>query len=364
MKILSLALGTTLTFVSLTSSGAGTANARIWCLSLRFQQGAGSLGDTLDFSTINGSYNGELAPYTQDTLASSFVLDFSGSPIAGTMYIDLPPFVDANGDGFDDFFDVSQGVRAASTGHYNTPISDGTVTASWSRAVGSKDGSCLLTVVDSIYGDLGNFRNNFEVLEYTGLLSYIPGATNVTGTVNLSQTGNSANTLQGPFQFVKLANNRFNQLTLQPGTWTNAAALAMTFQPEPFERDAPWPTNYYGYFQFGDGEPNTAESDYVGWVLSIDDTNDANHNGIPDFSDDPQTNSLPRQPELVLALGAANLLLTIHGDTGHSYTVQQSSSLTLTNWQTVVSLTLTNNPQVVPLTLPQGTTGFWRVLAQ
>jgi hypothetical protein len=367
MKGLSLAVIACLIFLPLTSRSTEIAHARIWCLSLRFQEGSDSTGvDTLDFSTINNSYNGELAPYSQRTWGSGFVLDSLslGMPITGTIYIDLPPLVDANGNGFDDFFEVSQGVGASTTGRYTTAISTGTVTASWSRAAGSKDGSCLLDLMDSSVGDLGTFRNNFELIEYTGPLAYTPGATNVNGSVNLVQTANTNNLFQGPVQFVKSATNRFNLLTLQVGGWTNANQQTMTFQTEPFQRDPTWPTNYYGYFQFDDGDPTTPEIDYVGWVLSIDDTNDMNHNGIPDFSDDPATNSLPRRPLLSLALGTTNLALTVHGDVGHLHIVQQLSSFALTNWQTVASVTLTNDPQVVRVALPGGARGFWRVVAQ
>src|SRR5262249_4828666 len=54
-----------------------TANARLWCLSLRFQQGSDSFGDTLDLSTISGTPNGELAPYNGTTYVSGFALDNS-----------------------------------------------------------------------------------------------------------------------------------------------------------------------------------------------------------------------------------------------------------------------------------------------
>lgn len=364
MKGLSLGVLAGLSLLAVTSRGAETAHARMWCLSLRFQEGSDSFGNTLDFSTISSSYNGELAPYNQRTWGSGFVLDYSGMPITGTIYIDLPPIVDANGNGFDDFFEVSQGVQAATTGQYTTAIGGGTVSATWSRAAGAPDGSCAMDLVDNSFGDLGTFRNNFELLEYTGPLRYTPGATNVNGTVNLLQTGYTNNLFQGPVQFVKSATNRFNLLTLQVGAWTNANQQTMTFQSEPIQRDPTWPTNYYGYFQFDDGDPTTAEADYVGWGLSIDDTNDFNHNGIPDFSDDPATNSLPRQPLLALVLTTTNLMLTIHGDVGHLHTVQQLSSLALTNWQTVSAVTLTNNPELVPLALPTNSTRFWRVVAQ
>jgi hypothetical protein len=367
MKTLSLALAAGLTFFSFMSQAAETAHTRLWCLSLKFQEGTDSFGDTLDFSTINNSYNGELAPYSQRTWASGFALDSLslGLPITGTIYINLPPAVDANGNGFDDFFEVSQGVQAASTGQYTTPIGGGTVSASWSRAVGSKDGLCMLDLVDSTFGDLGTFRNNFELIEYTGPLVYTPGATNVNGTVNLIHTQDpNTNMLQGPVQFVKSATNRFNLLILQVGTWTNNNQQTLTFQSEQIQRDAQWPTNYYGYVQFGDGDPTTPESDYVLWGISIDDTNDVNHNGIPDFSDDPQANSLPHQPTLFMQLNQSNLLLTIHGDIGHLHQVQEVNSLTLTNWELVVSVTLTNNPQVVTLPVPAGSNAFWRVVAQ
>src|SRR5262249_28475378 len=120
---------------------AETAKARMWCLSLRFQEGTAGLGETLDLSTINSSYNGELAPtFSGRTYASGMTLE-TGFAVTGVINVDLPPFVDSNGDGFDDFFDVTQGVQGTSTGAYRTDVSTGTVTASWSRGAGSKDGT-------------------------------------------------------------------------------------------------------------------------------------------------------------------------------------------------------------------------------
>src|SRR5215472_88686 len=111
-----------------------TASGRIWCLSLRFQQGTDSSGDTLDLSTVSGTPNGELEPYNGLTYISGFVLDISGQPINGTMQIDLPPVVDVNSNGFNDFFESSLGVGATTSGTYTDPIGNGTVTATWQRA--------------------------------------------------------------------------------------------------------------------------------------------------------------------------------------------------------------------------------------
>jgi hypothetical protein len=206
------------------------------------------------------------------------------------------------------------------------------------------------------------FTFTFTLIEYTGPLTYTPGASLVSGAVNLTQTGNPANTFQGAIRFTKSATDRFNTLTNQPGAWTNAALQTLTFTNEIFLRDPTWPTNYYGYVEFDDGDPATAAPDYTLWVLSIDDTNDANANGIPDFSDDVGVTP-PRTPRLVLAPGANNLLLMISGDVGHTNEIQETASLVPPDWQTTLSLVLTNDPQVVSLPLPIGQTKFWRALA-
>ena len=146
-----------------------TASVRVWCESLHFSQGQYA-GDTLDLSTIDGIPNGELVPYYSRSLASGFTLDYSGMPIYGTIYVGLPPFADNDGDGFDDFYQSSQAVYASTSGTYETAISRGTVTATWNRVAQSKDGSCVLNLVDNIYGSLGGFSHGFELLEYTGSL--------------------------------------------------------------------------------------------------------------------------------------------------------------------------------------------------
>src|SRR5437899_2194776 len=81
------------------------------------------------------------------------------------------------------------------------------------------------------------------------------------------------------------------------------------------------------------------------WVRSIHDTNDVNHNGIPDFSDVPQSVPAPHAPQLALVLSSTNVLLSVSGEVGHLLDLQQTLSIPATNWQTVVSVTLTNDPQ-------------------
>src|SRR3974390_3002246 len=168
-------------FNSFLAHGAETANAHFWCLSLRFQEASDSFGDTLDLSTISGSSNGELAPYNGLEYASAFSLDVSGFPVTGTIYLNLPPFADANGNAFNDFFESDLGITGTSTGTYTTTMENGTITATWSRAAGSTVGSCSLDLVDSVFGDLGQFQATFSLLEYSGPLLFTPGSNIVSG---------------------------------------------------------------------------------------------------------------------------------------------------------------------------------------
>lgn len=360
MKLLWVLLAMRLITLSFTSHAAHTAQATLFCWSFRFHQGTGTFDETLDLSSIPGPPNGELASwFSTYTHRSQFALDFSGFPITGTFYLDLPDFADANGNGFDDSFEVSQAAGGTSQGEYVTAIGGGTVSANWSRAAGSKDGSCQLHLVDDTYGDLGIYRHDFEVLEFTGPLTYTPGTNSVSASVNLT---NAADRLQGPLSFAKSIANPHNNLTLQTAFLTNAAQQTFSlFDTTVLTRDAALLTNYYGAVEFNDGDPNTAGEDYYSWELSIDDPNDSDHDGIPDFSDEPQTAS-PRRPVLSLKGTSTNLLLTISGDVGRLHQILESTNLATGNWKTNLSLTLTNDSQTISLPLPTTPVKLWRVL--
>jgi hypothetical protein len=345
-----------------------TAQARLYCVSLQFQQARDSTTEyVLDLSTLSVGDNGELAPYDSTRHYSYLDLydDWWGDYYpSGWMYLAIPNTGDANGNGFSDFFESSQPVSgASSSGTYTFPqISSGTLQATWNRAAGSSFGNCVLKFKPAGYTWL-TFSFTFQLLEYQGPLAYTPGSNTVSATVNLTQTDNSASQLLGPLSFVKQTPNQFNSLTLQPGCWTNASSQSLTFTNFLFQRDTQRLTNYYGYVIFDDYDPGTADADFQTWMLSIDDTNDVNQNHIPDFSDNPPS-PLPRRPSLSLALGSSNLRLSISGDVGHSHVVQEATTPNPTNWLTVTSVTLTASPQVVTLPLVSAKAKFWRVLAQ
>ena len=204
------------------------------------------------------------------------------------------------------------------------------------------------------------FYFSFSLIEYTGSLVYTPGAGAVSGTMNLAQTEQPGSTLTGPVQFAKLS---ANQLTFQTAFLTNESAQTLSlYTTASVYRDTVLGTNYYGGFEFLDGDPNTVSDDYYSWELSIDDPNDLDGDGIPDFSDD--LSSPPRRPLLTLTRGTTNLLLTISGDVGHTNQIQEASVLSQGSWSTLFSFKQTNDPQTVSLPLPATSPRFWRVIAQ
>jgi hypothetical protein len=129
-----------------------------------------------------------------------------------------------------------------------------------------------------------------------------------------------------------------------------------------FLRESIYPTNYFGYTDFVDGDLTTPEVDYPTWFLSIDDLNDADGDGIPDFSDDPRSTGQP-SPSLTLKLGTTNLFFSVSGAVGQLHELQQATSLAAPDWQTVSSVTLASDPEIITLPLPSGGAAFWRVRA-
>lgn len=342
-----------------------TAQARFYCLSIHFDRGEGGLygWDTLDLTTLGeyGAINGELAPLFEAYTHWSWFELYDAlweKTYYGILNVNTPNFTDANGNGFDDFFEVAQPVSATSTGIWRLEGgSTHTLNATWTRAAGSSVGTCVLNL-----SGIGPFTHTFRLLEYTGQLAYTPHITTVTGRVDLVRTGSPDEFFGGPVVFVKNPTNRFNLLELQPGAWTNAYGQTFVYTNDIFTRELPWTTNYCGYVEFDDGDPNTpGDPDYYLWVLSIDDTNDADLDSIPDFSDDPVV-APPRRPILQLTRGTTNLLLRISGDIGRLHQILEAPSITATTWTTNMALVLTNDPQTVSLPLPPNTR-FWRVRA-
>jgi hypothetical protein len=268
--------------------------------------------------------------------------------------LNIPPFQDANLNGFHDFFEVSQAVTSTKTsGGYEDPLyGESPIYATWSRAAGNNKGTCKLEL--PIIGL--TFNHEFELIQFQGTLTYTYAGTNLTGSVELSQTLNPANSLAGSAALTRVD---ADHLELAAGTWTNALGQTLDYQAlEPLGR---YSTNYTAFFAFADGDPDTGEADYTDWLLMISDANDSDSDGIPDFSD-PVTQA--QQPKLSIQLSGSAVLVTIAGEAGRLYELQGLSSLSQTNWTTQLSVRLTNATQAVSLPLPATRTSFWRAKTQ
>ncbi len=351
-----------------TSAALAQAQARAWCSSVRFYRGTEPFDFySLDLTGIASGINGELFPTYESATAYASYLSLNDEwglydPIPGWMRLEVPLTADADENGWPDFFEVNQAVNTTSTGIFDfAGLSSGTVQAAWSRGAGSHTGTCTLDFRINAFQSLGVFTHTFEIIEYTGPLTYTPGKNEVTGHVLLQRTGMPENTLGGPVVFVKRPLQPHNELLLQAGTWTNEYSQSLTYTASEFLRDPYAPTNYYGYLDLTDGDLNTAEPDYYDWILSIDDPTDTDGDGVPDFSDDPEP-SVVRRPHLTLQRTPGELRLTLSGDVGRLYHLLESTDLAAGVWTTNRSLTLTNDLQTIALPLPTGGPRFWQVV--
>jgi hypothetical protein len=346
-----------------------SAQVTLYCNSLRFPP-ASSGSQTLSLTTASDptQINNELAPVPDPTLpsyGSGFALDDPTlGAITGQIYFDTPPPSDTNDDGFDDFYQVAQAVPSTVTqGEFFTAVDNGTVTATWGREAGSSTGSCSVQLTAKTFGQLGTFTFTFELLTYKGVLNYTPATNPITGSLNLTNVESASNLLTGPVTLTRADGaKRFNNLTLQAGTLTNAQSQVLSYQAQQIQRDVNRNTNYYGFMIFADGDLTTSTPDFTQWVLSIDDSNDANHNGVPDLSDDPSP-PVSTPPLLSLTQSGNQLLLTITAAASQSYQLQEIVSLGQTNWQTTQTVAVTNSPQTVLLPIPETPTRFWRLRA-
>jgi hypothetical protein len=369
MKRLTGLLGVFLALAPWAGTAAESARAVLWSDSMRFLRGYDQDGlRTLDLTTLGSGINGEL---TLDIFFDSGhshatyleVEDFTfGMKLQGAMALDVSDERDVDQNGLVDFYETAQAVEnQVTTGRFTLDAyGNGTLTATWNRAAGSKDGTCVLRFKLNAFQTLV-FSHGFEIFEFKGKVDYAPGQTNVTGQVSLQQEGNPDSRIEGPIQFLKTPSDPANELDLMAGGWTNSVGQTLTYLDEAFQRVMG--TNYFGYITYEDGDPGTAEQDYFLWNLLITDPNDRDHDAVPDFSDDPPSSN-PRKPTLTLARGNGSLQLTIAGEVGRLHEIQQATHVAATNWVAVSSVTLTNDPQVVSLPVPSLTPAFYRVQVQ
>jgi hypothetical protein len=357
MRSLLLNLALLLVPVCTASAATNEAQVSLHSLSLRFQPATAKLFGqeyAIEITTAGAQElaNGELAPNvagssTHMCYYKLYMPDWP-EPALGVLYLDTPDFVDANTNGLDDFFEVAQAIPAAKTsGTSEDILGQSTVTTTWSRDSGSSAGTCILNIEN--YALV--FTHRFELLEYDGTLRYVALSSNVTAFVDLVQSDATTNILMGP---VALSIVNSNKLSLGSGSWTNAAGEKLSYASS--DEIVRAGTRYVGLISFDDFDLSTPTIDYALWVILVADQNDADGDGIPDLSDPAP----PRPPLLALRQDANGLWLSVSGEVGRRYGLEQAVTLTQPQWTEFTSLTLTNDPQVVPVPLPAEATRFWR----
>lgn len=341
------------------------ANGRMYCASVRINAGFDVNNQyELALTTINSLKNGELAPdwdggpshYSYVVLTDRWL----DTEDVAEVHLDLPPYQDANDNGYTDFFESSQAISGTSSGTYDFDfLGSGIVQVTWNRAAGSSIGSCTIRLKPNAYTTWITTTHTFEILEWTGKISYVAAESGVSATVHWSQTDSPDITVDGSFLLTRNSTNAFDELDVEDGVWTNMTTMAeYSFFPTTLYRESTAPTNYYGWIDFVDGSPTSSEDDYFSWILSIDDANDSDKDGVPDFSDDPFTQ--PLAPSLKIAPAKGGFQLSVTGENGRTYVVESCPTLGA-GWTPATNVLMTNQSQSVLLPLPQGQTLFWRV---
>lgn len=341
------------------------AAARIYCESVYFVDGTEPNNEfKLLLSGVDQGANNELFPVDDTYTHHSYVYledQIFEDYIGGDLSLNIPDFVDVNKDGFHDFFDTSVAHSGTSSGTYTFPqFNSGTVSATWSRAAGTETGTVTLRLRQNNTTPWKTFTHTFLIFEYRGQVSYTPGSNTVSASIRVAQTGYPENVIGGPVQFTKSSSDRFNLLFTDALVWTNSSGFSLDLFEGEYYREETWPTNYYGWIEFLDGEPSDSQPDFTLWTLSIDDMNDTDKDGIPDFSDDlPAAPATP--PALALRPLGSNFELKITGTTGRVHTVETTTNLAAGQWSVVTNVTLNASSQSVVLPMQNATSRFWRV---
>jgi hypothetical protein len=368
MKLNPSSLILILSCLTVVRADSETSWATAFCYSLQFEAGSDREHIySLALSSNEGITNGELAlDYLQSGYTHSsflqFVDELLGTRASGQLGLDVPRGKDRDGDGFEDFFQVRNGVTNwTSSGAFELQgYGTGPVTATWNRPAGSSAGTCTLSLVLLPF-ELVEISHPFKILEYSGPLTYTRTPTNATGSVQLAQSCNQGKTMSGPIVFINSTDVPKNQLTLNAGAWKDEANRALSYSAAVYTRDAQWPTNYYGYFNFRDPDHPSEFCPYGIWLLSIDDLNDFDHNGIPNLSDVLSSRPPPSAPKLRISVQDQELRLTVFNGAGYVHELQTTTELAPANWRASFSVDVTNDPQSITLPKATGAATYWRL---
>ena len=330
--------------------------------------GDGTINDELAFS------DNETDPESHAAIAYLNLAGGGGDPIPFNLFMGVPDLGDVDLNGLTDFFEVRRSVsNESTTGELNYDDGSGstlsgTVDTVWNRAAGSASGTVSLHLKIPDFGVDLTFLHRFEIIQYKGTLSYTNKPTGITASVQFLRLGlpsGQTNQITGPISLIRT--NDY-ELGFTSGTWHyvgTAGRGALSFESSEDIATSvsrtPIHGGYEGLIPFDNGVPtipSNGQGQYLLWWLDIFDSNDANHNGIPDLSDAPPGGSITPQLKLELADNQWNL--TVTAAAGQTVTLYQATDLTNPIWKTNQTLTLTGLSQVIALPPPSGISSYFR----
>lgn len=348
-----------LLLVGLAMGGQSRANEALFTLtSLSMKVPAASLNllgqvYSLAFSTTDdGTSNGELYAFGSGQYESTATLHYPGSdalgPLVGALELTTPLSGDLNVNGVTDFLEVDRAIaKTTTTGTIDIDdgmeVSQGTVTATWTRAAGSAVGTVEMKVSLPDFGFQSlAFNSSFEIFQYKGTLTYNRNSNAVTASVNLPRQG-AAGSFVGSMPMTRTSDFDLDRAAV---TWKGPGGLDFALLGSNDIEDAPLPVNYVakqfyaGLIVLADGDPTTPFADeYDFFDLLIEDPNDTDGDGLPDLTD--SLSVAPVRPTLAATLAAGNVRVRVTGGTaGGRVAVERSPALPSSEWIRVGEVTL------------------------
>jgi hypothetical protein len=224
------------------------------------------------------------------------------------------PTTDFDSNGIPDLLQYDRDGNFTATGSGLSAPSNLTFSISvrFTRPAGTAIGSYTATTQNSA-GQANVVNGVYELLSYQGTVSYSRGTTNtmaITATIlsntSITLTGSTSYTItsvdQISYPAFTIKSNASDTYHVRAGTLTRSGNV------------------YRGNFNLVDGLPQTLWADFTEYVLAITDPNDADGNGIPDFSDPTAVSPvISTQPRATSATSGQTISLSVVATGAISY---------------------------------------------
>ncbi len=261
-----------------------------------------------------GAYEADYVTYQSGVVAYGwFVIslpttDNDGNGLPDVTQKNMPGDATFSGNGNCDWHILGQNYQGATT------IKDGYLT----RSAGAISGTFGYTSVEPGGITVTYSGGVFHLNVAEGTAFYTRGITN---SMSLNLTLNDGETVSSADATTTFTVVNSNQITLPVFSLTlrDTGATITTVQTMTLNRTG---QKYRGEMTLLDGDPTTYWPDYTRWVVEIEDTNDADYDGVPDLS--APISPSPHRMSVIDHPTGGQITLRIEGDPYASYTLQAS----------------------------------------